>query len=147
MDHEVGPWKMVQLLEKSIYKAFGPLTRCKPNVDQEEWSCIRKVNEFIFLTICPKRVVLEGKKKIWFHHSFVFACLCLASLLVFACFHLWFQQSWLQWKRRGGAYFALRIVHVFVHVHEACSGHSSIAFVMRMRGVRNFELSLWENEA
>ena len=22
---------------KKIYKAFGPLTTCKPNVDQEEW--------------------------------------------------------------------------------------------------------------
>ena len=63
-DHGRWPFSMVQLLEKSIYKAFGPLTRCTSNVDQEEWSCIRKVHEFIFLTICPKRVVLEGKKKI-----------------------------------------------------------------------------------
>ena len=42
MDHEVGPWKMaffhgpssmVWFLKKSIYKAFGPLTRRKLNVD------------------------------------------------------------------------------------------------------------------
>ena len=47
MDHEVGPWKVVVFhgqtsfhepiyWNKSIYKAFGALTRCKPNVDQEE---------------------------------------------------------------------------------------------------------------
>ena len=40
-DHEVGPWKMafflmLRFLKKIIYKAFGPLTRCKLNVDQEE---------------------------------------------------------------------------------------------------------------
>ena len=31
-----GPTFMVQILKKSMYKAFGRLTRCKPNVDQEE---------------------------------------------------------------------------------------------------------------
>ena len=45
MNHEVGPWKMafsmVQLprsdfSKKYFTKAFGPLARCKPNVDQEE---------------------------------------------------------------------------------------------------------------
>ena len=51
VDHEVGPWKMVALFpwfgfivqlsrfdffRTSIYNAFGPLTRYKPNVDQEE---------------------------------------------------------------------------------------------------------------
>ena len=51
MDHEVGPWKMVRVfplsnfhgrfLNKSIYKAFGPLTKCKPHVDQEECANFR----------------------------------------------------------------------------------------------------------
>jgi hypothetical protein len=50
MDHEDGPWKIAFShgltqwsnfhgpisQKKTIYKAFGPLTRCKPNVDQEE---------------------------------------------------------------------------------------------------------------
>ena len=49
IDHELVPHKMpysavrvhgvhfmVQVLKKLIYKAVGPLTRCKPNVDQEE---------------------------------------------------------------------------------------------------------------
>jgi hypothetical protein len=43
-DYEVGPWKMaffrgptfvVGFLKNSIHIAFGLLTRCKPNVDQE----------------------------------------------------------------------------------------------------------------
>ena len=49
IDHELVPRKMpysvvrvhglhfmVRVLKKLIYKAVGPLTRCKPNVDQEE---------------------------------------------------------------------------------------------------------------
>jgi hypothetical protein len=49
IDHELVPRKMpyspvrvhglhfmVRVLKKMIYKAVGPLTRCKPNVDQEE---------------------------------------------------------------------------------------------------------------
>ena len=56
MYHEVGtmedglfPWSdfmiqtsMVLFLKESSYKACGPLTRCKPNVDQEEWPCTKK---------------------------------------------------------------------------------------------------------
>ena len=46
MDYEVGPWKMAfshgSILKKPACKAFGPLTRCKPNVDQEEWPCTKK---------------------------------------------------------------------------------------------------------
>jgi len=55
MDHEVGPWKMVFLNGPSSWSNFhvstslnisfqilGPHTRCKPNVDQEEWTCINR---------------------------------------------------------------------------------------------------------
>jgi hypothetical protein len=46
-DHEVGPWKMAFVNGPSSWsdfhgptswslKSLGPLTRCKPNVDQEE---------------------------------------------------------------------------------------------------------------
>ena len=48
MDHEVGPWKMAflhgSISYKIIYKAFGPLTRCKLNVNQED----QKVNVLVF---------------------------------------------------------------------------------------------------
>ena len=43
---------------KCILKAFGPLTRCKPNVDQEKWPCTEKWMCWFFLNICPKRVIL-----------------------------------------------------------------------------------------
>jgi hypothetical protein len=43
-------------------------------------------------------------------------------------------------REEEGPYFVLRIIHVLVHVHEACSRHSSIAFVRRMREVCKFEL-------
>ena len=68
LDHEVGPWKdhgptfMVWFLKNSVYKAFGPLTRCKLDVDREEWPCI-KGKCVDFFNICPKRVVLKRKKR------------------------------------------------------------------------------------
>jgi hypothetical protein len=44
-----GPPSMVWFLwNKSIYKAFGPLTRHKLNVDQEEWPCTRRWMCWIF---------------------------------------------------------------------------------------------------
>ena len=63
------PWS--EFLQKSVYKAFGPLIRCKPNVDQGEWpctksECAKKIN------ICPKRANL---RKVEFDHSFAFSCL------------------------------------------------------------------------
>jgi hypothetical protein len=33
---EHDPTSMVRFLKKSSYVPFGPLTRCKPNVDQED---------------------------------------------------------------------------------------------------------------
>ena len=58
---------------KSIYNVFGPLTRSKPNVDQEEWPCIRSERVDFYLYVCPKRAVL--KKKFKFDLSLVFSCL------------------------------------------------------------------------
>ena len=82
VDYEVGPWKMafflgpiswstfiVRFLEKPTYKAFGPLTRWKPNVDQEEWPCIKKWMCSFFLIYAPKKVILEKFK---FNYSLVF---------------------------------------------------------------------------
>jgi len=79
MDHKVGPWKMALFpwsgsLKKSIDKTFGPFTRCKPNVDQEEWILHPKVNVFSIFDICPKNDVLDFVK-IKFVHLIVFSSL------------------------------------------------------------------------
>ena len=58
MDHEVvscqrafshGHASMVQ-----FFKAFGPFTRCKPNVDQEKWPCTQKWMCWIFYYMSKK---------------------------------------------------------------------------------------------
>ena len=51
-----GPTSVVQFLKKPIYKAFGPLTTCKPNVDQEEWPCIKKWMCWIFKYMSRKGI-------------------------------------------------------------------------------------------
>ena len=82
MNHEVGPWNivrpdgptcMIQFCTKSNYKAFGPLTRCKPNVDQEEWPCTKTMNVLIFLNI-SKRAIMKIIIQVW-----PFACPLLSS--------------------------------------------------------------------
>ena len=56
-----GPTSMIRFLKESIYKAFRPLNRWKPNVDQEEWMTMRqRVNKLIFFK-CLKK---EGLKNI-----------------------------------------------------------------------------------
>ena len=66
MDHEVGRWKMASLpfnlLKIPIHKAFGPLTRCKPKMDQEEWPCTKKTNVLIFFWYMPKKGSFEKIK-------------------------------------------------------------------------------------
>ena len=44
-----GSTSMVWFFKKLIYKVFGPFTRCKLNVDWEEWPCTQKVNVLIFV--------------------------------------------------------------------------------------------------
>ena len=46
MDRELGPWKMAFFngpasLKNSV-ESVGSLTKCKPNVDQEERPCTKK---------------------------------------------------------------------------------------------------------
>ena len=61
MDYEVGPWKMAffhgpawlsnfhgPISSNINYEAFGPLTRCKLYVDQEEWPCTKKRTWWVF---------------------------------------------------------------------------------------------------
>ena len=70
--HGRWPSPMVWFLKKSIYKAFGPLTRCKLKVNQEEWPCTKSECAG-FLNICPKRTILNKKiKLIIFLSSLVF---------------------------------------------------------------------------
>ena len=82
MDDEVGPWKraffngptfMIRLLKKSILN-LGPLTKCKANVDQEEWPCTKKWMCIIFL-------IYAQKGHFWKKKVFSFSCL----LLGFTC--------------------------------------------------------------
>jgi hypothetical protein len=67
MDYEVGPWKMAffhgptwwsnfqgPISSKINYEAFGPLTRCKLHVDQEEWPCTQKWMCWFFLIYAQK---------------------------------------------------------------------------------------------
>ena len=70
-----GPTWWSNFSRKLIYKAFGPLIKCKPNVDQEEWPCT-KIECVEFFRICTKHEVLE-EKKFKFDHYLVFSCLHL----------------------------------------------------------------------
>ena len=84
-DHRRWHFPMVQLpwsdfLKKktstTIYKAFGPLTRRKLNVDQEEWPRIKKMNVLHFCNICPSREILKKRRSsltiLLSSHVFVF---------------------------------------------------------------------------
>ena len=73
MDRKVGPWKMacshgstswsnfhgLVSSKKLIYEAFGPLTRCKTNGDQEEWPQTKMWMCVFLKNICPKRAILN----------------------------------------------------------------------------------------
>jgi hypothetical protein len=74
LDHGRWPFSMVQLswsdfCKKSIYKAFGPFTRCHPNVDQEEWPCTKKWMCW-YLLLCAQKWQFRTNLK--FDHSLVF---------------------------------------------------------------------------
>ena len=114
MDHEVGSWKdglfpWVDLMVKlpwsnffkiSIYRAFGPLTSCKPNVDQEEWPCTKKwlclffeympekdkfrknnssltilLPSLVFIFSSPKTLSLEN----WYNNIFLLGALAFST--------------------------------------------------------------------
>ena len=62
------PWSdfMIQLpwsnFFKIIYKAFGSFTRCKWNMDQEEWPCTKKWMCWFFFKLMFKKGSFEKKK-------------------------------------------------------------------------------------
>ena len=84
-----GPTFIVRFLNKSIHKFFGPLTRCKLNVDWEESSCTKKwmwwflkhmskKDSFennssltIFLVLSCLRLHVPPKKEKTIHQNFV----------------------------------------------------------------------------
>jgi hypothetical protein len=91
-DHGRWPFSLVQLLCSNffkipIYKAFGPLTKCNPNVDQEEWPCTKKWMCWFFL-IYAQKVIFEKIKliiQVWpfscFHFLVNVSKMWLANLL------------------------------------------------------------------
>ena len=85
---------MVQLpcsdsLKTQFYKAFGPLTSCKPNVDQKEWPCTKSERADFFLMYAQEGLFEKEKKRIKNKIMFlVFSCLrllCLYLLEHFIC--------------------------------------------------------------
>jgi hypothetical protein len=52
--------------KKLVYKVLGSLTRCKPNVDQEEWTYTKKWLCWFSLIYVRKMIVLKRKiNKVW----------------------------------------------------------------------------------
>ena len=110
MDHEVGPWRMAFFHgltswsnfhgNKSIYKARGPFTRGKPNVDEEERLCTKNECASFLNIVCQKMTVLKENQ------NWSFSCLLLASLLfnydilLFACFPPWISRSIIAMEER-----------------------------------------------
>ena len=79
----------------SNYKAFGPLTRCKPDVDQEEWPCTKK-------WMCGFVYYMSIKE------NFERKCSRLTILFVFYCLHLLFLKC--------------RLVKIFIIIIFLCHG-------------------------
>ena len=119
-----GPTSMVWFLEKWIYKAFGPLTRCKPNVDQEEWPCIKKWMCWFFWNTRPKRVVLKDKNLVWPFFCLLLGFTCRQFLLnvLKMCLQI-FSQQFLQKKNEQ---FNLYVFNVIYMWHVPCVVHSTL---------------------
>ena len=67
------PWSDFFKKKTPNYNVFGPLTRCKSNVDQDEWPCVKKWMCLFSWYIRLNWTVLKNIK-IKFDHSFVFFC-------------------------------------------------------------------------
>ena len=74
---------MVRLLKNLIYKVVGPLTKCKLNVDQEDWACGKKWMCWFFF-IMLKKDNFEKKNSssivlffsLGLHLSFIYCYMC-----------------------------------------------------------------------
>ena len=62
-----GPTSMDQFMKKSFDKAFGPLHRCKPNVDRHEWPCTKMSMCWFKKKNAPKRQFWKKKKVLSFY--------------------------------------------------------------------------------
>jgi hypothetical protein len=63
------PWIMksdqpstVQLSKTINYEVYGPLTRCKLDVDQDEWPCVKEVNVLLWKKVKKGQLLKGGKK-------------------------------------------------------------------------------------
>ena len=60
------PTFMIRFFPKPLYRFFGPLTTCKPNVDQEEWPCTKKWMCWLFLIHAQKGQFWKNKtNQVW----------------------------------------------------------------------------------
>ena len=57
-----GPTSMDRFMRKSFDNAFGPLHRCKPNVDREEWPCTKMLMCWFKNIYMPQKGNLFKKK-------------------------------------------------------------------------------------
>ena len=66
MDHKVVPRKrpilrgttsMVRVTKILVFMVHGPFTRCKPNVDHEEWPCTKKWRCWFFLILSIIKII------------------------------------------------------------------------------------------
>ena len=93
--------------------------------------------------ICPKKAVLEKRKGesnlTILLSSFVFASLIFLFSVVYT---LNFNKHGCEGSEEEETYFALRIIHVFVHACEAYCGHSSVESGRKTGKICNFELGL-----
>ena len=75
-DHGRGLFSMVWVLKSLV----GPVTRCKPNADQEEWPCTIKWMCWIFLVHAQKGQFRENFR---FDHFLVYSWV---SLVITSCY-------------------------------------------------------------
>ena len=63
-------------------------------MNREDWLCTKNErSDFSFFGYMPKKDIFEKQNQV--------LTILLASLFVFTCFYLKFQQAWLQWSRGG----------------------------------------------
>ena len=74
-----------EFLRNWFTKSLGPFTRCKLNVDQEEWPCGKKW--MFFFNTCSKRAIFE--KNLKFDCSFVFSWASLVFHLMLDVSKMW----------------------------------------------------------
>ena len=65
MEDGLFPWSNFHgpIFKTNICKVFGPLSRCKSCVDQEDWPCTKRWMCWFFCNTRLKKVVLKEKKR------------------------------------------------------------------------------------